>query len=164
MASSFLLDPDLSPSPFSTFALFTQPVISCQPVHPSILAPTSSLLSRSSMNLGSGFHFNFGLLTVSASGCIRQPEWYVSVSMVTVCQYRMLMSNHVHCFDRAVAIGSEEMVSGALHFSLKNLWRMYLWPLHDKLCFWWSPVLQHPAVDLRYTSVLGSNVGYITKQ
>lgn len=129
--------PPLLSSPFSsTFALFTRSVISCQPVHLSIPLPCSpcsvglALTSRvvSTLILGCWLWKR----SISASGCIRQPEWYVSVAMVTGCLYRMLISNHVRCFDRAVAMGFEEMVSGTLHSCLKNFWRIHFRALEDK--------------------------------
>lgn len=151
----------------STLALFTRSVISCQPVLLSILVPCFPCSVGLALTSGVVSTLILGCWlwkrSISASGCVRQLEWYVSVAMVTGCLYRMLISNHVLCFDRAVAMGFEEMVSGTLHSCLRNFWRIHLRPLEDKaFCFWWSTELQHP-IDVCYTSMLGNTVGYIKK-
>ena len=88
--------------------------------------------------LRSGFHFSGRQpcernSAVSTNWCFRQPEWYMSVSMVTGCTFCMCVSNHFQCTYRVGGMGV--IFPGLQRCFLRNFWKIHSQSRQDESHF-----------------------------
>lgn len=124
MASFFLLEPDLFPPPLHSPALLLSLSSPVSPsIHPSILGPTSD------MNLRSGF-----LSLIPARRCqwVREAARVIRVSLHgdrPPAPHADVQSSSLFRQSYGNGLRSPPLLS-------EELWRIHLWPLEDKVCFW----------------------------